>query len=150
MIFQPPLSSGKSGGKLVLESTSFLNVVDSTGTKLNFTLPEEYEISQLVGFGLYSSTNVAGKLYAIPPNPYMAASIRYLAGIDETNPPQMAYGSIRFGNGSYADMCNIKTGDSSVTGKTMSLYISAYDTSSFQQILMDPSAGVQLSFAFLI
>ena len=151
MILQPVLSGGKSGGKLVLESTSFLNVVDSTGTKLNFTLPEEYEISQLVGFGIYSSTNVAGKLYAIPPNPYMAASIRYLAGIDETDPPQMAYGSIKFGNGSYADMCRVETTNSSVTGKTASLYIYAYATSpSIQQIFMDPSAGVQLSFAFLL
>ena len=76
MIFQPVLSGSGSGGKLVFEYKTFQNIVDSTGTKLNFTLPEEYEISQLVGFGIYTNTNTAGKLYAIPPNPYMAASIR--------------------------------------------------------------------------
>lgn len=151
MIFQPVLSGSGSGGKLVFEYKTFQNIVDSTGTKLNSTLPEEYEISQLVGFGIYTNTNTAGKLYAIPPNPYMPASIRYLAGVDAENPPQLVYGSIRFGNGSYADMCNVQINNSSVTGKTVSLGIYAWSSyPSYQQILMDPSTSVQLSFQYLV
>lgn len=148
----PSLVTGGAGGKsLVYVYTSYLSgVVDSTGTVLTFTFPEEYDLSCLVGIGFFSGTNTTGAIAQIPLNTYMATTVRYLAGIDQENVPQSTLASIRFVKNDFANICTIGPSASSVSGKSASLSILAYSSNTGTQYCFDPDGGVQFGFAYLV
>lgn len=151
MIFNPVVK--KSGGgqwlHLTTVSLDLTGAVDSTGKILTFDFPDEYDLAQLVGFGVYIYAGATGTLGSLPTSTFLAKNIRYLAGLEDSYSTASVIGIITGRSDAYA-IYSIDTSNSYVSGKSAQLTFSALRSGDYAEVAMSTTATVQLSLAYLI